>query len=92
MECLCCDQVWAVGYGMKSRLWFLDNPIAKAVQTNNADLFWSWDVGRTVRSNMGYIPMFYYDEEHGSADPTRVVAFGMAGSCLLGFVRVRASG
>ena len=68
-----------MGYGMKSRMWFIKNPIAEVQEASNPGVRWKWDVGRTVKLETTAIPLFNIDLDHPEANPDKVQVYGMTG-------------
>ena len=76
-----------MGYGMKSRLWWVMNPIAKIVEDTDPGIFWKYDLGRTVRTETNAIPLFQFalDAFEGCRDG--VTIHGMMGTGIREGVR-----
>lgn len=77
-------QVYVVGYGSKSRSWFLLNPVADIVQQSTPTIAWRWDVGRSARdSHPGLVPVFRFNAEDPDAIADGVTVYELFGALSL---------
>lgn len=73
-------QVYLMGFGAKSVGMYVFNVINDVVLRDNK--VWSWDVGRSVRTDTTDIPLFSFDGSLEGANGDGVLLYGMLGEMM----------